>query len=713
MPLPDYQASVEATGLPGRPYPRFPDYVSPEETGASIGEGIENAGSVENSVFQKQQAAAKVAENKAIETQVTDAHNQLQTLNLGLTHDPQTGAFTKQGKDAFGLTGQYLPQFESGAQQIIANTPNPAAQAHVQQAVDQFRTHLTEQLDAHELEQHKQFDLRTTQSSIKLAQQAAAENYNHPDIVASNHDTIAFSLGRLAKQQGWSDDQLAEAKQESFSSMHSDVIDRMLADDKPQMAQHYLDTVKDEMDARTAWSAARTIDAHVKEKQNEQKQDIADRFSDSMEAAQAGLKNPVTVSRAELNVLFPKDAQRRWDGLQSMAQAGAQAKQYDKMPAADVLADLKSHEPTEGGPEAAFQLRSYGILARAAEQSLKARTNDPAQFAITSGGWQPFDLSNPKAAFDELHTRANTAPQVSRQLGVPVPLLSRQETAQLASSLDNQTPAQKLGTLTAIHQAIPDERAYFDLMRQIAPHSPVTAIVGQKVSEPKDDSPAWYDSKFAPTLADAQRILTGEALLNPAKAEKAGEEGGRAKGTFPMPDENKHLRIPFAQSVGDMFRDRPELGEDYYGAYKDAYAALLAERGSFKGEDDSAVHREALRTAIGPIASFNGQNFAVPSGMDPTAFTGAVRAAVAAQAKALNAPEDYEKRIRGYQLREVGALGSGRYELVNGNVPLTRPDGTGRFTIDLRANARDYAPPPAANDPENKVAMARQLATLQ
>jgi hypothetical protein len=59
--------------------------------------------------------------------------------------------------------------------------------------------------------------------------------------------------------------------------------------------------------------------------------------------------------------------------------------------------------------------------------------------------------------------------------------------------------------------------------------------------------------------------------------------------------------------------------------------------------------------------------------MDPTRFEGTVRNAVADAAKASGAPADWADRIRGYQLREVGAVGSGRYELMDGNRPFARP----------------------------------------
>src|SRR5665213_4364346 len=149
MAVQDYEASVEPTALPGRPYPRFPDQVTPQEEGAAVGQGVENTGQVAQSIFQKTQDQAR-------QTQLTDAHNQLQTLSLGLTHDPQTGAFTKQGKDAFGLGDQYLPQFDTQAAAIVSAVPDPKARAAASMAMLQTRNQLSEQLDTHELNAHRE-----------------------------------------------------------------------------------------------------------------------------------------------------------------------------------------------------------------------------------------------------------------------------------------------------------------------------------------------------------------------------------------------------------------------------------------------------------------------------------------------------------------------------------------------------------------------------
>lgn len=277
----------------------------------------------------------------------------------------------------------------------------------------------------------------------------------------------------------------------------------------------------------------------------------------------------------------------------------------------------------------------------------------------------------------------------------PSPLLP-QEAAQLSSQLEGATPQDRTRMLIGLRGAMGDDQAYQNAMRQIAPHSPVTAIAGSMIGNSAPAStPVWFDQTFAPKLTDVDHVLRGEQLLNPATGGKTAqpeqEKGkGAMHGGMPMPPDQDTreygpgLRSQFGRAAGDVFRDRPELADAYYSVFKDAYASLLAQKGDMKGQGDPKIAQQALDIALGQRQQFNGQTVSVPAGMDPSHFEGLARNAVAQSAQQLKAPADWAERIRGYTLQEVGGLGSGQYKLMNGNVPLVRPDGKGLFMVDLR-----------------------------
>lgn len=674
--MPDFTptAQVEPSELPGRAFPRLPDEL-PSGT-PTLGRDIQSAGDV----LEKH---ALVAEQLAQRTQAADGENKLQALSLGLTHDPQTGALTKQGQNAFGLSQQYLPQYDTAAQQIVESVPDPRARLAVMQSAAHMRTGLAEQLDSHELQQHQVFAVKTAQDSVQLAEQAGTANYNNPGILQANHERIGDAIDSMGQAQGWSDEMVSQAKQEAYSRLHSNVVDRMLTDDKPQMAQAYLKTNKGEMDATTAYSAERAIDAHLKEKQNEQKQDIADRYQDSLQAAEYGLKSPISVSRSEMDVLYPKDSQRRWDELQIYARAGAQAKAYDQMTPDQIRADVKNAAPTQGGPEALYQLKAQDILSRAAQRSLEQRSEDPAAFVQARGGWTAIDLRNPQTALAELQSRARTQGQVSQQIGVPVPLLSKPEAQQFTQAMTQSAPRQQASILSQLQATLPDDKAYQSVLSQIAPHSPVIALAGAMGNPPpKGNQPAWYDPRFQNDPRAPERILDGEAILS-----GKGEE--KAKGGFSMP-QDKDLQNQFWSAAGgtssNLFQGRQETSEMYYDAYRNTYASLAAEKGVNSGIIDTKLAQQAAETVLGDHVQYNHTDLVVPRGMDPSRFESIADQAVTETAKRAGYNDSDIKAMSDMGLRELGGnLGTGRYAIVDGNGrPLKSPDGKQTLIVDLK-----------------------------
>lgn len=674
--MPDFtpEAQIEPSELPGRAFPRLPDEL-PSGT-ANLGRDIQGAGDV----LEKH---ALVAEQLAQRTQASDAENKLQALTLSLTHDPQTGALTKQGQNAFGLTQQYLPQYDTAAQQIVESVPDQRARLAVQQSATHMRGALAEQLDSHELQQHQVFATQTAQDSVKLAEQASAANYNNPSTLQANHERIGDAIDSMAQTQGWSPQMAAQAKQEAYTRLHGDIVDRMLTDGKPQMAKAYLDANKGEMDATSAYSAERAIDAHLKEKQNDQKQGIADRYQDSLQAAEYGLKNPISVSRSEMDVLYPKDAQRRWDELQIYVRAGAQAKSFDQQTPDEIRNQVKAAAPTEGGAEDLYKLKAQDILSRAAQRSLELRSADPAAFVQARGNWNAIDLRNPTGALSELQSRARTQDQVSGQIGVPVPLLSKPEAAQFTQAMTQSSPRQQASILSQLQATLPDEKAYQSVLSQIAPHSPVIALAGALTNPPpKGNQPAWYDTRFQADPKAPERILDGEAILS-----GKGEE--KPKAGFSMP-QDKDLSNEFWNAAGghnsNLFQGRPESSQLYYDAYRNTYASLAAEKGVNSGTIDPKLAQAAAESVLGDHVQFNHTDLVVPRGMDPSRFESIASQAVGETAKRAGYSDADVKAMSDMGLRELGGnLGTGRYAVIDGNGrPLKGPDGKQTLIVDLK-----------------------------
>lgn len=485
---------------------------------------------------------------------------------------------------------------------------------------------------------------------------------------------------------------MTEPQLEAFRQKANDQLTRpafgYLTDGDTGNAQRYLDKNRDVMDEKTAYSLQNAIDAKSREKQNDQKQDIADRFQDSMTAAQYGLPNATQVTRAEVDVLHPKDGQRYWDDLQRVVQAGAKANDYDKMTPEQINADVNSARPTSGGPEAVSKIKSYEILANAADRSLKARTQDPAQFAIDSGTvWKPLDFSKPDDLMESLRSRANTQGAVSAQTGVNTPLLSKQEQKQFVAGLASQNPQQLVQTLSTLRSTMPNDQSYTALLKQVAPDSPLTAAAGAMMDRPAQGSiPNWYNPAFATSPVVPQRILEGKSIL-----ESKDEKGIASK--FPMPPE-RDLMPQFMAAIGgsnsDLFRGRPSTQETAFAAFKAYYAAEASHQGVTNGVINTSIAQAAAQGVVGNATTYGRSNLVVPTGMDPSRFEGNMDAAKTQALKAAGYKDSDIEALHVDGVRELGdTLGSGRYVITNGNGDaLKSKDGKKSVIIDLNQATR-------------------------
>jgi hypothetical protein len=492
---------------------------------------------------------------------------------------------------------------------------------------------------------------------------------------------------------------MTEPQLEAFRQKANDQLTRpafgYLTDGNTGSAQRYLDKNRDVMDEKTAYSLQNAIDAKVREKQNDSKQDIADRFQDSMTAAQYGLEHPVSVTRPEMDVLHPKDGQRYWDSLQGIVAAGAKAKDYDKMTPEQINADVNGARPTHGGPEVANDIKAFEIRANAADQSLKSRNQDPAQFVIDSGtGWKPLDFSKPDDMLTALRSRANTQGDVSQQIGVNTPLLSKGEQKQFTGWISAQKPDDRVQTLTALRSSMPNDQAYASLMKQIAPGSPLTAIAGSMMDRPQHGTlPTWLNPAFSTNQVVPTRILEGEQILT-------GKDEKGITSKFPMPAD-KDLMPQFMAAVGgsnsDLFRGRPETLETSYAAFKAYYAAEASHQGVTNGVINPSIAAAAARGVIGNATQYGTSNLVVPAGMDPTKFEGHVDAATQSALKAGGYSDSDIGVLKIAGLRELGdTLGTGRYVMLNGNGDALKPKGGGKaIIIDLNSQfAVPHAPLP-------------------
>ena len=690
---------VQEEPLPGRPFPRIQESVEPGAFGGPIAQGLEAVGAA---------GSEEMARQKTIHDQlrVIDANTQLESgRNAMLYGTPDQsgnmsgGAFSYHGTDAINLPAKMLPQYQKLAGQI-SSTLTPDQQRLFQPHIASGENELNVQLNRYEYEESNRLAGEVYKNGANQAIESASVAWRDPLAVGKSRADIKAIVQMQGNREGWDQSTKDAQAQKLLAQMHFSVIDRMLADGNPQAALNYFVGSKNEPGIRDsneltgeqAHQLGSAIDSAIRQQGTDNQSKVASKVRDVRAAAINGqLIPPQSMpSNAELQTAFPDTWRQVRDGITHDVAMGSDMKALATMNPTEIGARVKSYEPS-GVAGAAEGYDRYNVIAAAAQRSLAERAKDPRQFSIDNGlVSQPLNFKDMDALGTELRTRLASTASLSQRVGGYVPPLTRQEAQQLSQTLETQTPADRLRTLSALNTASGSDRGFQEVMRQVAPGSPVTAVVGSQISQTQPrEAPVWFDHQFAQTPADQIRILQGNQLLNPVGLEKEGS-GGK-KSSFPMPPDGGigGLREQFASKAGDVFRSRPELGETYFSAFKSAYASLLSEKGDMSGNGNSKLRDQAMKIALGNLAEFHGAQVAIPQGMDPSRFEGLLDKAIATRAQQYGAPQGWQDKIRGYQLREIGGLGSGRYELTNGNMPLMRPGGKGLFEVDVNS---EYLP---------------------
>lgn len=325
---------------------------------------------------------------------------------------------------------------------------------------------------------------------------------------------------------------------------------------------------------------------------------------------------------------------------------------------------LGSYEPDPTRPEFYNAAKTrQAILAQAINETRQERYKDPISFAMKNkiGDLKPIDYNDMPSVGAELSKRYGVAMEMNRTYGTPFQILTPDEKNRMLEGFGKLTDQGKIAFLSTLNSSISNKAVYRSIVQQIAPDSPVTAVVGNFVgmSGPAvfkdshwfgpDTTRAAYDPKQV-----ALTILQGEQLLNPSKAE--GKTDGRGT-ALELPKEDD-LRTEFDSAVAGSFNNQTKEYETTYQAVKDYYAAKSAQSGAFVQDSvDKKLWHEAVEAVTGGITEVNGKtNVRRPWGMSESAFLDASRAAFDAETKRLGLNWNYgqyglENAGNGYLVR--------------------------------------------------------------
>jgi hypothetical protein len=250
--VPTYSRQVQQAAVPGVRV----NTNAPEEIfggGAASGAGFTKTASQTLSLIDKER-------EKAEQLRVLDAETKLAQTKNNLVYNPETGAMTKRGQDAFGVVDQYGKDFDTQAAEIEKSLSSPAQKAAFKQRADQHKADLNNQLQRHVFQESQAYDLEVTKSRVDVAQNEAVLNFSDPVSVARNlrvqEQTIMEHADRMGKDPETTKLMVTEAK----SNTHTAIVERMLTSGQDKNAEEYLKNNRDQFTAKDLARVEKTVE---------------------------------------------------------------------------------------------------------------------------------------------------------------------------------------------------------------------------------------------------------------------------------------------------------------------------------------------------------------------------------------------------------------------------------------------------------------------
>lgn len=235
VPVPE--RNIQETGLP----------TSRVDTSAPIeafggGAGAEKVTSAASQVID----IAKKEKEKADDVATMDAYQKTIQLKNQLMYDPQKGAMTRKGKNAFGVIEDYVPQFEKATGEISEGLGNREQRLAYQKMVAQQGTEFRDSLQKHTFQESQNFAIETGNATVQTLQDDSALNYHNPDKVQANIEMMKRAREALGSHLGQGAEQTALEVKKDAGQTHNDIVSRMLGNNQNKEAIAYFDKVKTE-----------------------------------------------------------------------------------------------------------------------------------------------------------------------------------------------------------------------------------------------------------------------------------------------------------------------------------------------------------------------------------------------------------------------------------------------------------------------------------
>jgi len=209
-----------------------------------------------------------IAEREGIrldDTRATDAYNQMQQRALefsdgenGFTRQKGTGVFDKP------IEKDYMAMFDGAAGEIEGGLSNQRQRDAFKAKVGALGLRYNASIKKHVTTETDAYHDKVAKDSIKIATDKARLNYNNPTAIAEAQTEIFTLLDKETERKGWSGKTLKQAKADTVSNLHANVIDMAMTSDPAYAIKYYNDNKK-EITGEVAERLAGTVEQEARE----------------------------------------------------------------------------------------------------------------------------------------------------------------------------------------------------------------------------------------------------------------------------------------------------------------------------------------------------------------------------------------------------------------------------------------------------------------
>jgi len=155
-----------------------------------------------------------------------------------LLHDPENGALSKRGQNAFGLPETVNEQWQKTQEEILANAPNDDVRAALSKHLVNQGLDLNEKIQVHVGRERETYDSAVTQDLVQTSQNDALLNYNNPQRLGENINLMRAAIAKLGMRKGVPVDHIMADEE---SKVHTGVIEQYINAGQDRQAQAYFD----------------------------------------------------------------------------------------------------------------------------------------------------------------------------------------------------------------------------------------------------------------------------------------------------------------------------------------------------------------------------------------------------------------------------------------------------------------------------------------